>query len=197
MNMEQKLYGDENRNVEIRFSSPEERMLVDGAWHIIGQNKTVIKIGDECWLYDTKSMKRTRKVSKEWFDLQHETLMQWQDYEYPMYWLEKKSGYEARTLGRAITQQEFECLKARLKIPKVTALHTVSVGGYYGGQYLQNYDAVQIVLDGGSAIEVADKLQQNGIEAHCDAADRVSIRVDPGDGYWGGGRYFEDSVKQD
>lgn len=92
-------------------------------------------------------------------------------------YLEKKSGYNI-PLGRAISDKEFESLKAKLNLSEedISSPFENSKGAIYG-KSAKRYTCVQINVPDGMEIEIEQKLRQKGIEASNGSPNRVNIRV--------------------
>lgn len=134
----------------------------------------VVEIKDEFYLIyqngDLKPISReyAQKVNKEVCP----------DYLFVMNNLCKRSGFEV-SLGRAITDEEFDEIKKRfhLTVDDITEPFYETKGKIYGEQYEKTFKAIQIRVD--NPIELERNLRdKKGIEAFNGSYERLTIRIE-------------------
>lgn len=163
----------------MKKETANQRMVVDCAWHVSSQTHVLVSVDGEYYLIQSNgsSCKNCKKVVKQWAVAAIKNGNKLQDYEYVVYGLEKKDGYDVK-IKREMTEEEFLELKERFGITEdqVSDPFETTVGDIYG-DYRKTYMCKQIALKATQAIMLEEELTKKGIQASACAPGRLNIRI--------------------
>lgn len=160
-----------------------KELTVERAWSTLKNNQFLFQIEDKYYMAPYRPnkgidiLKNAREIPEKTVK-NHSNISEFMDYEYIMYGLEKRSGYNVK-LGRAITEQEWEELKQRLQLSDDDISEPFSdvKGDIYGEKYRKEFTSVQIAVEIQDALSLERKLRDKGIEATNGSVGRLNIRI--------------------